>query len=87
MNMKSDYVRDPRSRKDFHPGVTMAVGVFFGDVSCFSGFWAMLSTSTGYEKISFSEAKGLHPPNHWPPESHERIATYFATSNELGQLL
>ena len=87
MNMQSDYIRDPRSRKSFHPGVTMAVGEFFGDVSCFSGFWAMRSTSTGYEKISFSEAKGLHLPNHWPPENHERIAAYFATSNELGQLL
>jgi hypothetical protein len=87
MNMQSDYVRDPRSRKDFHPGVTMAVEEFFADVSCFSEFWAMRPTSTGYEKISFTEANGLHLPNHWPPESHQRIATYSETPNELGQLL
>ena len=87
MNTQSDYIKDPRSRKDFHPGVTMAVGEFFGDVSCFSGFWAMRLTSNGYEKISFAEAKGLRLLNYWPQESHERVTTYFETSNEIGQLL
>ena len=83
---QSDYIKDPRSRKDFHPGVTMAVGEFFGDVSCFSGFWVMRLTSNGYKEVSFSEAKGLRLPNHWPPKSHEVVATYFETSNEIGRL-
>jgi predicted O-methyltransferase YrrM len=87
MNTQSDFIRDPRSGKDFHPGVTMAVGEFFGNVSCYSGFWAMRLTSNGYEGISFTEAKGLRLLNHWPPKSHEKIARYFETSNELGQLL
>jgi predicted O-methyltransferase YrrM len=87
MNTQSDFIKDPRSRKDFHPGVTMAVGEFFGDVSCFSGFWVMRLTSNGYKEVSFSEAKGLRLPNHWPPKSHERVATYFETSNEIGRLL
>jgi len=83
--MQSDCIRDPRSRKSFHPGVTMAVGEVFGDVSCFCGFWAMRLTSNGYEEISFAEAKGVHLPDYWPHECHERTTKYFETSNELGQ--
>jgi predicted O-methyltransferase YrrM len=37
-NKKSDFILDPKSKAHFHPGVTLAVGEYFGDVSCFSGF-------------------------------------------------
>ena len=65
----------------------MAVGEFFGDVSSFSGFWAMRLTSSGYQNISLSKAKRLSLPGHWPPESHEKVNTYFEKSDELGQFL
>ena len=64
MNTQSDYIKDPRSGKYFHPGVTLAVGEFFGDVSSFSGFWPMRLTSSGYQNISFSEAKEPSLPGH-----------------------
>ena len=86
INKKTDYVNNPANGKGFHPGVTLAVGEFFGDVSCFSGFWAMRLTSSGFEKISFNEARGVRP-NHWPPDFQGRITAYFKQSDELGQLL
>ena len=85
-NKKSDFILDPKSKAHFHPGVTLAVGEYFGDVSCFSGFWAMRSTLTGYEKLSLHEATGVRPP-HWSDEFQVRISAYFEKSTELGQLL
>ena len=87
MNTQSDYIKDPRSGKYFHHRVTMAVGEFFGDVFSFSGFWAMRLTSSGYQNISFSEAKEPSLPGHWAPESHEKVNLYFEKSDELGQFL
>ena len=64
MKTQSDYIKDPRSGKYSHHRVTLAVGEFFGDVFSFSGFWAMRLTSSGYQNISFSEAKEPSLPGH-----------------------
>lgn len=85
-NKKTDFIIDPRSRKHFHPGVTLAVGEYFGEVSSFSGFWAMRKTASGFEKITLREARGLLP-QHWPSEYQNKIINYFSQSNELGDLL
>jgi predicted O-methyltransferase YrrM len=85
-NKMSDFILDPKSNAYFHPGVTLSVGEYFGDVSYFSGFLAMWSTSTGYEKLSLRNARGVRP-SHWPDEFQVRISAYFEKSTELGQLL
>jgi predicted O-methyltransferase YrrM len=85
-NKKLDYVRDPKSGEYFHPGVTLAVGEYFGGVSCFSGFWAMQSTLNGFEKVSFREATGVRP-SHWQEKAQQQISTYFERSEELGHLV
>ena len=49
---KDDCILDERSNTYFHPGVTLAVGEFFGGkVSNFEGFWAMGKTISGWEKV------------------------------------
>ncbi len=83
---KSDFVQDSNSGKKFHPGVTLAVGEYFGEVSSCSGFWAMRRVSDGYEKVSFADATGVRPP-HWPQDFQDQITAYFEQHNELGKLI
>lgn len=52
----NDTLRDPALKKDYHPGVSLAVYEFFGGtVSSWKGFWAMRKTDNGWEKINYSE--------------------------------
>jgi len=47
----SDYIREPKTNKWFHPGVTLAVADWFGEVSAWEGFWAMRKRGQGWEKV------------------------------------
>jgi len=45
---------DKKANINFHPGVTLAVGEFFGEeVSCYKGFWAMRKVKSGWQKVDF----------------------------------
>ncbi len=46
-----DVICDPRTRRYFHPGVTLAVGEFFGEVSCYTGFWVMQRSGSGWRQV------------------------------------
>lgn len=47
-----DFVLDVATQEYYHPGVTLAVGEFFGcPVSCQEGFWYMRKTSEGWAPI------------------------------------
>ncbi|HVG02002.1 MAG TPA: class I SAM-dependent methyltransferase, partial [Nitrospira sp.] len=50
----SDYIRDPRSGHEYHPGVTLAVGELFGEVSHVVGCWAVRKRGTGWERLDMS---------------------------------
>lgn len=55
-NKDNDTLRDPILKKDYHPGVTLAVCEFFGGpVTCWKGFWAMRKTKQGLEQINYKE--------------------------------
>jgi hypothetical protein len=81
-NAMADYVADPRSGNMFHPGVTLAVGEFFGGVSCYHGFWIMQKSATGYRPVPMKDAIGILP-HHWPPGHVEQLRKRFSTSREL----
>lgn len=83
---RDDFVRDPRSGREFHPGVTLAVHELFGRVSSYSGFWAMRKTAENFAEVSFARARGVIPP-HWADPFSDRIKAYFSASSELGQLV
>jgi len=49
---EDDFILDQRSGTYFHPGVTLAVGDFFGgEISNFEGFWATRKTKSGWQKV------------------------------------
>lgn len=83
---QADIVVEPVSGQHCHPGVTLAVGECLGEVSSFSGFWAMRSTPNGFEKVTFKDATGIRP-SHWPEPFQTHISAYFDRSDELGQLI
>ena len=60
----NDSLKDPETKISFHPGVTLAVGEFFGPlaggVSAWKGFWAMRKTAGGWERISYEDLDKGH---------------------------
>jgi predicted O-methyltransferase YrrM len=51
-HLDDDFVCDPSTGTNFHPGVTMAVGEFFGEVSAYAGFWVMQKTGGTWRKVA-----------------------------------
>jgi len=47
-----DAIIDTRTKREFHPGVCLAVADFFGgEVSCYEGFWAMRKKGNSWERV------------------------------------
>ena len=52
-NKENNFAIDPKTGKEFHPGVCMAVGEFFqGQVSSSHGFWAMRKKAGGWQAVA-----------------------------------
>ena len=60
-NMARDYILDLKNNRWFHPGVTLAVGEFFGEVSVYEGFWAMRKHGISWEKVELYLGNPLVP--------------------------
>ena len=50
-HLMEDLTMDPKQQIEFHPGVSLAVGEFFGEVSAWEGFWAMRKCGSSWEKV------------------------------------
>lgn len=68
--LHADYIRDPRSGKEFHPGVTLAVGELFGPVSCVVGCWATRKSGGRWQTVSMSMVMPTEEnvPRHLKPQ-------------------
>jgi len=53
-NCSQDVIRDPKTGEWLHPGITLAVGEFFGEVSVYSGFWVMQKVGVSWRKVELS---------------------------------
>ena len=54
-NKEINLVIDPKTKKEFHPGVCIAVYNFFKKpVSAYNGFWAMRKTIDGWQSIDIN---------------------------------
>jgi predicted O-methyltransferase YrrM len=52
---ETNFAIDPKTGKEFHPGVCMAINEFFQKpVSSYSGFWAMRKTKSGWQTVELS---------------------------------
>jgi len=50
-----DLYYDEELDKHYHPGVSKAVGDYFGEVSSWYGYWAMQKSETGWGKVSLKD--------------------------------
>lgn len=48
---KLDFCLDHKSKKVYHPGVTMAVNDFFGNIPSYNGFWIQKKINKKFENI------------------------------------
>jgi len=72
-----DFPTDPKTGRQFHPGVTLAVAERLGQVANYFGFWAMWKTG----ESSFAPVQlGSEPvvvPFHFPPRIRDHVLSRF----------
>ncbi len=81
-NKLIDFTKDPKTGKNFHPGVTMAVHEIFGNVSMWGGYWAMQKKGNGWAKFSLKEMPVIYPA-HFPAEALQRARSHLADISPL----
>lgn len=81
-NGDRDFIKDPKTGRNFHPGVTLAVHEIFGEVSMWGGFWAMQKKGTGWQKISMKDMPVIYP-KHFPNDAIERAKSHLADLQPL----
>lgn len=74
---ESDFIKDPKTNRNYHPGVTLAVAEIFGDVSSWGGFWAMQKKENAWHKISLKDMP-VHYPQHFPENMIQKARDHFA---------
>jgi len=76
-NKNMDFVKDTKSGRNFHPGVTLAVAEIFGEVSMWGGFWAMQRKGKEWKKFSL-KGMPVNYPDHFPADAIERAKSHLA---------
>jgi len=78
-----DYIRDAKTGKPYHPGVTLAVGKIFDKVAVWDGFWAVRKTAAGWQPVDMAKPAALPMPEHLQPSS---IQLTFELTEHLNDL-
>ena len=84
LNKDRDFVKDPNSTIAYHPGITLGVRDFFGEVQSYSGFWLMRKTSLGYQKQEIEKAE-MTLPSHIPDHMKNTLFKHLV-SNKIRDL-
>lgn len=79
-NAECDFIKDSKSGRNYHPGVTLAVAEIFGEVSSWGGFWAMQKVAGKWQKISLKNMP-IHYPNHFPETALKRAEDHLNDIN------
>ena len=61
INKNKDFIQDPNTKRNYHPGVTIAVDEFFGKVNSWGGFWAIQKKSNTWHNISLKDIPIIYP--------------------------
>ncbi len=72
-----DLVKDPKTGRNIHPGVTMAVHEIFGEVSMWGGFWAMQKLHGKWNRFSLA-GMPVNFPTHFPVDAIEKAKSHLA---------
>lgn len=75
-NAEEDFIKDPKTNRNFHPGVTLAIAEIFGEVSVWGGFWAMQKRGDQWIKVSM-KGMPVHFPDHFPESALKRAEDHL----------
>ncbi len=75
-NMNKDFINDPKTNKNYHPGVTVAVNEIFGEVSSWGGFWAMQKVDNSWKKFSLKDMPIIYP-NHFNKNNIKKAQSHL----------
>ena len=75
-NKHKDFILDPKTNKNFHPGVTLAVEEIFGEVSSWGGFWAMQKIKGLWVKFSLKDMPVVYP-KHFGETHIDKAKSHF----------
>lgn len=73
---EQDFIADPKTKRNYHPGVTLAVEQTFGEVSSWGGFWAMQKKMDGWQKVSLKDMP-IHYPDHFPEQALKKAEAHL----------
>lgn len=73
---EDDFIKDPKTGRNCHPGVTLAVAEIFGDVSMWGGFWAMQKCGNQWQKISM-KGMPVNYPDHFPESAKKKAEDHL----------
>lgn len=62
---EKDFIKDTKTGRNFHPGVTLAVDEIFGKVAENGGFWSIQKNGDSWNIPSYEGMKVIYP-NHFP---------------------
>ena len=75
-NKHKDFIKDPLTGKNFHPGVTVAIKEFFTEVSSWGGFWGMQKKENNWLKYSLKDMSIIYP-NHFTSDHTEKAKSHY----------
>ncbi len=73
---EDDFIKDPNTNRNYHPGVTLAVAEIFGEVSVWGGFWAMQKQGNTWVKVSLKDMP-IHYPEHFPENAIKKAEDHL----------
>jgi predicted O-methyltransferase YrrM len=76
-NKHKDLAKDPKTGRNFHPGVTVAVEEIFGKVSMWGGFWGMQKQGKNWKRFPL-KGMPVNFPAHFPADAITRAKSHLA---------
>ena len=76
-NKNKDFIKDPKTGRNYHPGVSVALDEIFGEVSSWGGFWAMQKIGDSWKKISLKNMPVIYP-DHFNEENKGKASEHFS---------
>jgi hypothetical protein len=71
-----DFIKDPKTGRNFHPGVTLAVDEIFGKVSQHGGFWAIQKQGNDWIIPSYKDMPIIYP-KHFPQSAIDKAKDHM----------
>ena len=73
---EKDFIKDTKTGRNFHPGVTLAVDEIFGKVSSWGGFWVIQKDGNKWQAPSYKNMPIVYP-DHFPKSALKKAKDHM----------